>query len=65
LIADPPGRMAEEKAKHGTVRPRFLSGVLIFSVSLPQHAATFFLLGLSGSGASAQAIFDSIRAARH
>jgi hypothetical protein len=43
----------------------FLSGVLIFSVSRPQHTATFFLLGLSGSGASARAIFDSIRAARH
>jgi hypothetical protein len=42
----------------------FLSGVLIFSVSRPQHAATFFLLGLSGTGASARAIFGSIRAAR-
>jgi hypothetical protein len=41
----------------------FLSGVLIFSVSRPKHAATFFLLGLSGSGASARAAFDSIRAA--
>ena len=40
-----------------------LSGVLIFSVSRPQHAATFFLLGLSGTGASARAILGSIRAA--
>jgi hypothetical protein len=40
-----------------------LSGVLIFSVSRPQHAAVFFLLGLSGSGASARAIFGSIGAA--
>jgi hypothetical protein len=36
--------------------------VLIFSVSRPhRHAAAFFLLGLSGSGARAQAIFGSIR----
>ena len=43
-----------------------LSGVLIFSVSRPHRAATFFLLGLSGSGASARAVFGSIRAAaRH
>jgi hypothetical protein len=42
-----------------------LSGVLIFSVSRPHHAATFFVLGLSGSGASARAIFGSIGAARH
>jgi hypothetical protein len=41
----------------------FLSGVLIFSVSRPKHATTFFLLGLAGSGASARAVFDSIRAA--
>ena len=40
----------------------FLSGVLIFSVTRPKHPATFFLLGLSGSGASARAVFDSIRA---
>jgi hypothetical protein len=40
-----------------------IAGVLIFSVSLPKHPATFFLLGLSGSGASARAIFDSVRAA--
>ena len=39
----------------------FLSGVLIFSVSRPHHhPAAFFLLGLSGSGASARAIFDSV-----
>ena len=39
----------------------FLSGVLIFSVSRPHHhPAAFFLLGLSGSGARARAIFDSI-----
>jgi hypothetical protein len=41
----------------------FLSGVLIFSVSRPKHAATFFLLGLPGSGANARAIFGSVRAA--
>ena len=41
----------------------FLSGVLIFSVSRPNHATTYFLLGLSGSGAGARAVFDSIRAA--
>ena len=40
------------------------SGVLIFSVSRPRrHAATFFLLGLSGSGTSARAIFTSIKLA--
>jgi hypothetical protein len=37
------------------------SGVLIFSVSRPhQHSATYFLLGLSGSGARARAVFDSV-----
>ena len=36
------------------------AGVLIFSVTRPHHAATYFLLGLSGSGASARAVFDSI-----
>jgi hypothetical protein len=36
------------------------SGVLIFSVARPHHATTYFLLGLSGSGASARAVFDSI-----
>lgn len=42
----------------------FDSAVLIFSVSRPhQHAATFFLLGLSGSGARARAIFASVRTA--
>ena len=40
----------------------FLSGALIFSVTRPNHPATFFLLGLSGSGANARAVFDSIRA---
>jgi hypothetical protein len=40
-----------------------LGGVLIFSVSRPKHATTFFLLGLSGSGGSARAVFDSVRAA--
>jgi hypothetical protein len=41
-----------------------LSGsVLIFSVTRPKHPATYFLLGLSGSGAGARAVFDSIRAA--
>jgi len=46
-----------------TGRGGFLSGVLIFSVSRPKHPATFFLLGLSGSGVSARAIFGSVRAA--
>jgi hypothetical protein len=41
----------------------FLSGVLIFAVSRPKHQTTFFLLGLSGSGVSARAVFGSIRAA--
>ncbi len=42
----------------------FYSGVLIFSVSRPQrHAATFFLLGLSGTGARARTILGSISAA--
>ena len=40
-----------------------LSGVLILSASRPKHATTFLLLGLSGSGVSARAVFDSIRAA--
>jgi hypothetical protein len=43
----------------------FLSAVLIFSVSRPRNATTFFLLGLSGSGASARTIFTSISAARN
>jgi hypothetical protein len=43
----------------------FFSGVMIFSVSRPhRHAAAFFLLGLSGSGARARAVFDSIRIAQ-
>jgi hypothetical protein len=47
-----------------TGRGGFLSGVLIFSVARPhRHAGTFFLLGLSGSGVRARAIFDSIRLA--
>ena len=38
-----------------------LSGVLIFSVARPHHhPAAFFLLGLSGSGARARTIFDSM-----
>lgn len=41
-------------------------GVLIFSVSWPHRpAATFFLLGLSGSGATARAIFASIGLTSH
>jgi hypothetical protein len=36
------------------------AGVLIFSVTRPGHPATYFLLGLSGSGASARAVFDSV-----
>ena len=60
------------QARHGvrvclssiTGQGGFYSGVLIFSVSLPrQHAATFFLLGLSGSGTPARAIFGSVQAA--
>ena len=44
----------------------YYAGVLIFSVSRPhRHAATFFLLGLSGSGAWARVIFSSIRIAWH
>jgi hypothetical protein len=43
----------------------FTSGVLIFSVSRPQHGATFFLLGLAGSGARARTIYGSMRPARH
>jgi hypothetical protein len=42
----------------------FLSGVLIFSVSRPKHPTAYFLLGLSGSGASARAVFDSVSATR-
>ena len=42
----------------------FTSGALIFSVSrLHQRPAAFFLLGLSGSGTRARAVFGSIRAA--
>jgi hypothetical protein len=36
------------------------AGVLIFTVTRPHQAATYFLLGLSGSGANARAVFDSI-----
>jgi hypothetical protein len=36
------------------------AGVLIFSVTRPHRTATYFLLGLSGSGATARAVFDSI-----
>jgi hypothetical protein len=36
------------------------AGVLIFSVTRPGRAATYFLLGLPGSGANARAVFDSI-----
>jgi hypothetical protein len=44
----------------------FYSAVLIFSVSRPhQHAATFFLLGLSGSGAGARTVFASVRIVGH
>ena len=40
----------------------FDSEALVFSVSRPHHhAKTFILLGLSGTGAQARAIFDSIR----
>src|SRR5262249_51343219 len=40
----------------------FDSGVLIFSVSRPhQHATTFFLLGLWGTGAGARTVFASAR----
>jgi hypothetical protein len=41
------------------------SAVLIFSASRPhRHAATFFLLGLSGSGVRARVIFGSVTATR-
>lgn len=41
----------------------FYSAVLIFSISKPHHhPAGYFLLGLSGTGARARAIFDSIAA---
>jgi hypothetical protein len=62
------------RARHGlriclssvTGQGGFFSGVLIFSVSRPPRAtATFFLLGLSGSGATDRAIFDSISVAPH
>jgi hypothetical protein len=43
-----------------TGRGGLSAGVLIFSVTRPRHAATYFLLGLAGSGASARAVFDSI-----
>jgi len=36
------------------------AGALIFSVARPHRPATYFLLGLSGSGAAARAVFDSI-----
>ena len=36
------------------------AGVLIFSVTRPRDPATYFLLGLSGTGADARAVFDSI-----
>jgi hypothetical protein len=40
------------------------SGVLIFSVSAPgSHQVAYFLLGLTGPGATPRAVFDSIRAA--
>jgi hypothetical protein len=39
-------------------------GVLIFSVTRPhQHHATYFILGLTGTGARARAVFDSVRLA--
>lgn len=37
-----------------------MSGALVFSVSRPRHATTYFLLGLAGSGANARVVFDSI-----
>jgi len=43
----------------------FLSAVLILKVTPPHHAATFFLLGLSGTGATARAVFDSISPAQN
>ncbi len=42
----------------------FPGGVLVFSVTRPRHAAVYFLLGLSGSGTSARAVFDSAGATR-
>jgi hypothetical protein len=43
-----------------TGRGGLSAGVLIFSVTRPHHAATYFLLGLSGAGANARAVYDSI-----
>jgi hypothetical protein len=41
----------------------FFSGVLIFSVTRPHHdGATYFLLGLSGSGTTARTVLGSIAA---
>jgi hypothetical protein len=42
-----------------------LGSVLIFSVSRPHQRATFFLLGLSGRGFRARAVFDSVRPSRN
>lgn len=42
------------------------SAVLIFSVSRPHgHPGTFFVLGVTGSGRTARAVFDSVQLARH
>jgi hypothetical protein len=47
----------------GTGQGGSSSGVLIFSVARQhQHARTFLLLGLSGSGVRARTIFSSVRA---
>jgi len=45
-----------------TGRGGLSAGVLIFSVTRPRHPATYFLLGLAGSGATARTVFDSIGA---
>ena len=41
-----------------------VAGVLIYSVSRPHHATTYFLLGLSGTGARARAVLGSVMVAR-
>ena len=48
----------------GTGTGGLYGSVLIFSVTRPHRRhATYFLLGLPGSGARARAIFDSVRLA--
>ncbi len=56
-----PGTRICLSADTGVAGP--VGGVLVFSVSKPDHQArTFFVLGLSGTGRFARTIFDSITA---